>query len=165
MKLSPILWLFKLSGVCLKEVRDLRTKLRDDGFYYPGTRGPLSKNVARRGIGHSRPLNRRWMADIISEIERAGVGERARLTSGGGVSGTRGGRQADQSGPAPGGACADRRGPETERVGANHYPRIWFIGSGVDGCDGARGALQLGGQRCLLRGGEVTGDKADAIIR
>jgi hypothetical protein len=31
-----------------------------------------------------------------------GAGERARLTSGGGVSPTRGGRRADRSGPAPG---------------------------------------------------------------
>ena len=29
----------------------------------------------------------------------------------------------------------------------------------MDGCDGAREALQLGGRRCLLRGGEVAGDK------
>jgi hypothetical protein len=41
--------------------------------------------------------------------QRAGTGERARLTSGGGVSATKGGRRADQSGPAPGGAGADRR--------------------------------------------------------
>jgi hypothetical protein len=40
-----------------------------------------------------------------------------------GVSDLRG-RQADLSGPAPGGAGADRWDPKAERAGANRYPRI-----------------------------------------
>jgi hypothetical protein len=88
MKISPILWLFKWSGVCLKEVRDLHANLRDDGFYYPRTEGLLNKTAARRGIGLFQPLDRRWTTEIRSGIERAGTGERARLTSRGGVSAT-----------------------------------------------------------------------------
>jgi hypothetical protein len=68
----------------------MRAILRDDGFYYPGTGGLISKTVARRCIGHSRPLDRRWMARIRSGFEHAGVGERARLTSGVGGSNQRG---------------------------------------------------------------------------
>jgi hypothetical protein len=79
------------------------------------------------------------------------------------VSATRGGRRADQSGPVPGGAGVDLWGLEAEREGANRYPRIWAVGLGADGCNGARGALQLGGWRYLLHGGEVAGDEVDTI--
>jgi hypothetical protein len=74
-----------------------------------------------------------------------------------GVSDLRG-RQADQSGPTPGGVGADRRGPGAERAGTNHYPRILAVGLWTDGRNGARGALRLCGRRCLLRDDEVTGD-------
>jgi hypothetical protein len=63
-------------------------KLRDGGFYYPRTEGLLSKIATRRVIGLFQPLDRRRMAEIRSGIERAGAGERARLTSRGGVSAT-----------------------------------------------------------------------------
>jgi hypothetical protein len=53
------------------------------------------------------------------------VSERAGATDkrGRGVSDLRG-RRADQSGPAPGGTGADRRGPGTERAVVNRYPQI-----------------------------------------
>jgi hypothetical protein len=93
-----------------------------------------------------------------------GASERAWLTSGGGLSATRGGRRADRSGPAPGGAGADRRGPGAEHAGANRYPRIRAVGSGMDDCDGARRALQLDDRRCFFHGVEVAGDEADTVI-
>jgi hypothetical protein len=108
MKLSLILWLFKRSGVCLKEVKGLCAILRDDGFYYPGTGGLLSKTVARRGIGHSRPLDHRWTTEIGSADESA-CADRQALRGGPMVSATWGVRWADQSGLALGGAGADRR--------------------------------------------------------
>jgi hypothetical protein len=48
-------------------------------------------------------------------------------------------------------------------VDANRCPQIWTVGSGTGGCDGARGALQLGDRRCSLRGGEVAGGEVDAV--
>jgi hypothetical protein len=68
--------------VCLKEARGLLAILRDDVFYYPGTRGLLSKTAARRGIGLFQPLDRRWTARIRSGNECAGADKRVRLISG-----------------------------------------------------------------------------------
>jgi hypothetical protein len=75
------------------------------------------------------------------------------------VSATRGGRRADHSGPAPGGAGADRRGPGAERAGVNHIldPSRW-IGDGR--LRWGAWALRLRDRRCFLHGGEVAGDEA-----
>jgi hypothetical protein len=68
--------------------------------------------------------------------------------------------RADQPGPAPGGAGTDRQRPgqsaQTQSISA--YPTV---GSRTDDCD--RGwSFAVGDRRCTLRGGEVTGDEADA---
>jgi hypothetical protein len=49
MKLSPILWLFKWSRVCLKEAKGLGEILRDGGIYYPGTGGSFKQNCRAKG--------------------------------------------------------------------------------------------------------------------
>jgi hypothetical protein len=91
----------------------------------------------------------------------AGAGERTRLTSGGGVSATRGGRRADQSGPTRGGASAGRRGPETECAGANRYPVIRTRDQDQTVEINAEKVLRLQAAPLLLLGGEVAGDKGN----
>jgi hypothetical protein len=108
MKLSPILWLFKWSRVCLKEVRGLRAILRDGGVYHPGTGGLLSKIAARRGIGHSRPLDHRRTAEIRYANESASADGQA-LAGRPMVSATWGGEVGWPVGPSARGAGADRR--------------------------------------------------------
>jgi hypothetical protein len=73
------------------------------------------------------------------------------------------GERADQSGPAPGGACTDKRGLGAERVVTDRYQQIRIVRSGTDGCDGVHGVLQLGDLCCPLRSSEVTGDEVDAV--
>jgi hypothetical protein len=98
----------------------------------------LSKIVARRGIGLFQPLDRKWTAEIRSRIERAGAADKR----GRGVSDLRG-RWADQSGPAPGGAGANRRDLEAERAGTNRYPQIIAAGSGQTVAMGRAGLNNL----------------------
>ena len=49
MKLSPILWLFKRSGVYLKEARGLRAKTQDDGLIIENPRVSYAK-PPREGV-------------------------------------------------------------------------------------------------------------------
>ena len=76
-----------------------------------------------------------------------------------GVSDLRG-RRADQSGPAPGGAGADRWGTARGRKPLSSDLSRWI---GDKQLRWGRRALQLGDRRCFLRGGEVARDEANAI--
>jgi hypothetical protein len=71
--------------------------------------------------------------------------------------------QADQPGPALGGAGINRRGPGVERADAANICRSDPLDRWADGCDGVHEVLQLGDRRCSLRSGEVARDGVDAV--